>query len=74
MTMTVGVVEQVATKDVSTKFGVKPTFSLKVNGSWVKCGFKNPNASVGDEIEFDGNKFHVVTESGIVGRLQENQF
>ena len=27
-----------------------------------------------DEIEFDGNKFHVVTESGIVGRLQENQF
>ena len=27
-----------------------------------------------DEVEFDGNKFHVVTESGIVGRLQENQF
>jgi co-chaperonin GroES (HSP10) len=27
-----------------------------------------------DEVEFDGNKFHVVTESGIVGRLKENQF
>ena len=54
MTMTVGVVEQVATKDVSTKFGVKPTFSLKVNGSWVKCGFKNPKANVGDTVEFDG--------------------
>ena len=27
-----------------------------------------------DEIEFDGNKFHVITESGIVGRLQESDF
>ena len=53
--MMTGVVEAVTTKDVSTKFGTKPTFSLKVNGSWVKCGFKNPNAAVGDEVEFDGN-------------------
>jgi hypothetical protein len=55
MTMMTGIVEAVSTKDVNTKFGSKPTFSLKVNGGWVKCGFKNPNASVGDEVEFDGN-------------------
>ena len=55
MTMMTGIVEAVSTKDVNTKFGNKPTYSLKVNGGWVKCGFKNPNASVGDEIEFDGN-------------------
>jgi len=55
MTMMTGIVEAVSTKDVNTKFGNKPTFSLKINGGWVKCGFKNPNASVGDEVEFDGN-------------------
>ena len=55
MGMMTGIVEAVSTKDVNTKFGLKPTFSLKVNGGWVKCGFKNPNASVGDEVEFDGN-------------------
>jgi len=53
--MMTGIVEAVSTKDVNTKFGLKPTFSMKVNGSWVKCGFKSHNASVGDEVEFDGN-------------------
>jgi len=55
MTMMTGIVEQVSTKDVTTKFGTKPTYSIKVNGGWVKCGFKNHNAHVGDEVEFDGN-------------------
>jgi hypothetical protein len=55
MTMMTGIVEAISTKDVNTKFGNKPTFSLKVNGTWVKCGFKNPNAAAGDEVEFDGN-------------------
>ena len=50
-----GIVEAISTKDVNTKFGNKPTYSLKVNGTWVKCGFKNPNAGAGDEVEFDGN-------------------
>ena len=53
--MMTGIVEAVSTKDVNTKFGNKPTYSLKINGGWVKCGFKNPNAAVGDEVEFDGN-------------------
>jgi hypothetical protein len=55
MTMMTGIVEAISTKDVNTKFGSKPTYSLKVNGTWVKCGFKNPNAGAGDEVEFDGN-------------------
>ena len=55
MTMTTGIVEAVSTKDVTTKFGTKPTYSIKINGGWVKCGFKNHNANVGDEVEFDGN-------------------
>lgn len=55
-----GIVEQVATKEVTTKFGVKPTFSFKINGMWVKTGFKNHNASAGDQVEFDG-------ESGTYG-------
>ena len=55
MTMQTGIVEAVSTKDVTTKFGTKPTYSIKINGGWVKCGFKNHNANVGDEVEFDGN-------------------
>jgi hypothetical protein len=54
MTVQTGVVEQVSTKDVSTKYGVKPTFSVKLDTGWVKCGFKNPKVNVGDEVKFDG--------------------
>ena len=54
MTMMSGVVEAVSTKDVTTKFGVKPTYSFKVNGSWIKCGFKNPSVDVGYTVDFDG--------------------
>jgi len=49
-----GVVEAVSTKDVTTKFGTKPTYSFKVNGTWIKCGFKNPNVDVGYTVDFDG--------------------
>ena len=55
MTMMTGIVEAVSTKDVTTKFGTKPTYSIKINGGWVKCGFKNHNANVGDQVEFDEN-------------------
>jgi hypothetical protein len=53
MTMTTGTVEAVSTKDVTTKFGVKPTYSMKVNGTWIKCGFKNPGVDVGYTVDFD---------------------
>jgi hypothetical protein len=49
-----GTVQEVSTRDVSTKFGVKPTFSFKVDNQWVKTGFKNPRVSVGDVVSFDG--------------------
>lgn len=54
MSMMTGIVESVSTKDVNTKFGLKPTFSMKVNGTWIKCGFKDPKVEVGYEVEFDG--------------------
>ena len=54
MTMMTGVVEQVSQKEVNTKWGAKPTYSFKVNGSWVSHGFKSHGANVGDEVEFDG--------------------
>ena len=54
MVMLSGVVEQVETKTVTTKFGEKPTYSIKVAGQWVKCGFKNPAVEVGYTVNFDG--------------------
>lgn len=54
MAMMTGIVEAVSTKVVNTKFGEKPTWSLKVNGTWVKAGFKDPKTKAGDEVEFDG--------------------
>jgi len=74
---TTGVVESITTKDVTTKFGVKPTYSLKVDGSWVKHGFKKPPCSIGDTIEFDGEagtygveaKNIKVTAKGVAGAV-----
>ena len=47
MSSMTGVVEAESTKDVTTKWGVKPTYSIKVNGTWVKCGFKKPPCNTG---------------------------
>jgi hypothetical protein len=52
--MMTGVVEAVSTKEVNTKFGLKPTYSMKVNNTWIKCGFKDPGVAVGNQVEFDG--------------------
>ena len=54
MSAMTGTVEELSQKDVTTKFGVKPTFSFKCNGGWVKCGFKKPPCNVGDVVSFDG--------------------
>ena len=53
MTMMNGVIEAVTTKEVTTKFGVKPTWSIKVGGKWVKCGFKDPKVEAGYTVDFD---------------------
>ena len=50
---TVGVAD-ISTKMVETKFGAKPTYSIKgSDGQWYKCGFKKPSAAVGDTVSFD---------------------
>ncbi|CAB4217456.1 hypothetical protein UFOVP1590_49 [uncultured Caudovirales phage] len=54
MGMMTGVVEQISSKEVNTKWGAKPTYSFKVNGSWVSTSFKNSGVNVGDEVSFDG--------------------
>jgi hypothetical protein len=54
MTMQTGIVEQVSTKEVNTKFGPKPTYSMKIAGTWIKCGFKDPGVQPGYDVEFDG--------------------
>ena len=56
MAKATGVIEQISSKDVSTKFGVKQTWSMKIDGQWFQGGFvstKNPKLNTGDEVEFD---------------------
>jgi hypothetical protein len=48
-----GIVEQLGSKPVKTKYGMKPTYSFKVGGQWYKTGFKDPKLSVGQDIEFE---------------------
>jgi len=47
-----GVVESIGTKEVKTRFGMKPTFSMKVDGEWYKLGFTKPKCDKGDEVSF----------------------
>jgi hypothetical protein len=46
------IVEQISTKTVTTKFGPKPTYSVKCDGTWYSYGFKKPTFTEGAEIEF----------------------
>lgn len=47
-------VTRVSSKEVTTKFGPKPTYSIQCDdGQWYSLGFKNPGISDGDEVEFD---------------------
>ena len=50
---TTGIVQEVSTKDVKTRFGVKNTYSMKVDNVWYKTGFKRPTCNVGDSVSFD---------------------
>ena len=55
-----GVVQALSTKDVNTKYGIKPTFSVNVDGVWYSNGFKKPvEIEKGDtvNIEHDGGKY-----------------
>jgi len=46
------VVENISTKEVNTKFGPKPTYTVVANGDRYSYGFKKPAFKIGDEIEF----------------------
>lgn len=61
------VVQQVGSREVKTRFGMKPTYSFKGNdGQWYNTGFKEV-AAVGDNLSFDympntyGNEVNVNT-------------
>jgi hypothetical protein len=46
-------IEQVGTKDVTTRFGTKPTYSFKADGVWYSTGFKKAAVSAGDVVSFN---------------------
>jgi hypothetical protein len=48
-----GVVEAIGTKEVKTRFGMKPTYSAKVDGEWFKLGFSKAPFGKGDSISFN---------------------
>jgi hypothetical protein len=72
MAMMTGIVESVSTKDVTTKYGTKPTYSMKVNNTWIKCGFKDPGVQAGYEVEFDGNTGTYGVETKVVTILKKS--
>lgn len=62
------IIETMSTKQVKTKFGMKPTFSMKADGEWYGCGFKKPPCSEGDTVDFtftEGTYGKVIDEGSI---------
>lgn len=43
-------IEQASTADRNTKWGLKKVHSLKINGEWFQCGFKDPRVKAGDVV------------------------
>lgn len=46
------IIENITTKEVTTKFGPKPAYSIVANGERFSYGFKKPTFQIGDEIDF----------------------
>ena len=60
MSLTIsGVVSAINSKEVKTKFGVKPVYELVVEGETYKCGFKKPPVKEGMAItlNYDPGKY-----------------
>lgn len=53
MNVSNGRVEAVSTKPVETRYGTKNTYSIKVDGKWYKCAFKDPKLASGDVVSFE---------------------
>lgn len=45
-------IENITTKEVTTKFGPKPAYTIVANGERFSYGFKKPTFGIGDEIDF----------------------
>jgi hypothetical protein len=45
-------IENITSKEVNTKFGPKPAFSIKTSEGWFSYGFKKPAFAIGDEVDF----------------------
>lgn len=46
------IIENITSKEVVTKFGPKPAFSIKTGEGWFSYGFKKPMFAIGDEVDF----------------------
>lgn len=46
------IIENITSKDVNTKFGPKPAFTIVANGERFSYGFKKPTFQIGDTIDF----------------------
>lgn len=66
---TTGIVVELDSKEVKTKFGMKPTYSFKLDDNvWYRCGFKDPKLGVGMKVDFSytpGKYGNDVTEGSI---------
>jgi len=46
------IVENITTKEVTTKFGPKPAYTVVASGERFSYGFKKPTFAIGDEVDF----------------------
>lgn len=46
------IIENITTKEVTTKFGPKPAYTVVANGERFGYGFKKPVFAIGDEVDF----------------------
>jgi hypothetical protein len=46
------IIENITTKEVTTKFGPKPAYTIIAGGERFSYGFKKPAFAIGDEVDF----------------------
>ena len=46
------IIENITTKEVTTKFGPKPAYTIVAGGERFSYGFKKPVFAIGDEVDF----------------------
>lgn len=46
------IIENITTKEVTTKFGPKPAYTVHAGGERFSYGFKKPTFAIGDEVDF----------------------